>query len=137
MKKIETNMQKYLYTNRWINTVSLKICFFCASNVFIFWCPLYILCTKCLHFWCPLYFLYTKCLHFWCPLYFLCTKCLHFWCPLYICAPPLCQESQYFQGLDDLGIAQLPNFQHFGTSLLKCLRTVRRPLLYYKEGENC
>ena len=88
---------------------------FCAPNVYIFWCPLQILCTKCLHFLVyaidfvykmsalfvsTLFFVYkmstllmstlffcTNCPCFWCPLYFLCTKCLHFWCPLYICAP--------------------------------------------------
>ena len=40
-----------------------------------------------------------------------------------------------FKGRTTSGIAELPNFEHFGTSLPNCLRTVRRPLLYYKEGE--
>ena len=39
------------------------------------------------------------------------------------------------KGRTTSGIAELPNFEHFGTSLPNCLRTVRRPLLYYKDWE--
>ena len=38
------------------------------------------------------------------------------------------------KGRTTSGIAELPNFEHFGTSLPNCLRTVRRPLLYYREA---
>ena len=34
------------------------------------------------------------------------------------------------------GLPNFRTFEHFGTSLPNCLRTVRRPLLYYKEGEH-
>ena len=38
------------------------------------------------------------------------------------------------KGRTTSGIAELPNFEHFGTSLQNCLQTVGRLLLYYKEG---
>ena len=40
------------------------------------------------------------------------------------------------KGRTTSGIAELPKFEHFGTSLPNCLQTVCRPPLYYKEGEH-